>query len=68
MRIVHQFIALLVTFIWGTNFVFIRYGLDELGSFTLATLRFVLVAFPLILFIPKPRTSWLRLASYGLFI
>jgi O-acetylserine/cysteine efflux transporter len=68
LRIVHQFIALLVTFIWGTNFVFIRYGLDELGSFTLATLRFVLVAFPLILFIPKPRTSWLRLASYGLFI
>ena len=31
-------------------------------------LRFVLVAFPLILVFPKPRTSWLNLASYGLFI
>ena len=68
MRLVHQFVALLVTFIWGTNFVFIRVGLDELEPFTLATLRFVLVAFPLVLVIPRPRTSWLHLASYGLFI
>jgi O-acetylserine/cysteine efflux transporter len=67
-RLVHQFVALLVTFIWGTNFVFIRVGLDELEPFTLATLRFVLVAFPLVLFIPRPRTPWLHLASYGLFI
>ncbi|MEE4144824.1 MAG: EamA family transporter [Halieaceae bacterium] len=68
MRIAHQFVALLVAFIWGTNFVFIRFGLDELQPFTLATLRFVLVAFPLILIIPRPRASWLHLASYGLFI
>ena len=68
MRPVHQFVALLVTVIWGTNFVFIRVGLDELAPFTLATLRFVLVAFPLLLVIPRPRTSWLQLASYGLFI
>lgn len=68
MRIAHQLVALLVALIWGTNFVFIRYGLDELEPFTLATLRFMLVAFPLVLFIPRPRTSWLHLASYGLFI
>ncbi len=68
MRIVHQCVALLVAFIWGTNFVFIRYGLDELEPFTFAMLRFVLVAFPLILVIPRPRTSWVNLASYGLFI
>lgn len=68
MRIAHQLVALLVALIWGTNFVFIRYGLDELEPFTLATLRFMLVAFPLILVIPRPRTSWLHLASYGLFI
>jgi O-acetylserine/cysteine efflux transporter len=68
LRIAHQLVALLVALIWGTNFVIIRYGLDELEPFTLATLRFMLVAFPLILVIPRPRTSWLHLASYGLFI
>jgi len=68
LRIAHQLVALLVALIWGTNFVFIRYGLDELEPFTLATLRFMLVAFPLVLVIPRPRTSWLHLASYGLFI
>jgi O-acetylserine/cysteine efflux transporter len=64
----HQAVAILVTFIWGTNFVFIRYGLDELEPFTFAALRFVLVAFSLLLIFPRPKTSWLNLASYGLFI
>jgi O-acetylserine/cysteine efflux transporter len=67
-KVTHQFIALLVAAIWGTNFVFIRYGLDELEPFTFAALRFTLVVFPLILVFPKPNTSWLSLASYGLFI
>ena len=68
MKVFHQFVALLVTFIWGTNFVIIRYGLDELAPFTFAALRFALVAFPLVFIFPKPNTSWLNLASYGLFI
>lgn len=68
MKISHQAIALLVSFIWGTNFVFIRYGLDELEPFTFAALRFAFVAFPLIAFFPKPRTSWFKLASYGFLI
>lgn len=68
MKFFHQVTALLVAFIWGTNFVFIRYGLDELAPFTFATLRFLLVAFPLIFFFPRPETSWLKLAAYGLFI
>ncbi len=68
MKVSHQAIALLVSFIWGTNFVFIRYGLDELEPFTFAALRFVFVALPLILFFPRPKTSWLKLASYGFFI
>lgn len=54
--------------IWGTNFVFIRYGLDELQPFTFAALRFSLVAMPLVFFLPKPRTPWLYLISYGFFI
>ena len=68
MKVFHQFVALLVTFIWGTNFVIIRYGLDELAPFTFAALRFALVAFPLVFIFPRPNTSWLNLASYGFFI
>ncbi len=68
MKFFHQLVAILVTFIWGTNFVVIRYGLDELEPFTFAALRFALVAFPLVFFFPRPQTSWLSLASYGLFI
>jgi len=68
LKFFHQLVAVLVTFIWGTNFVIIRYGLDELEPFSFAALRFALVAFPLVFFLPRPKTSWLNLASYGLFI
>lgn len=65
---IHQFQALLVTTIWGTNFVFIHIGLQELPPFTFATLRFALVAFPLILFLPKPNIEWKYLIAFGVFI
>jgi O-acetylserine/cysteine efflux transporter len=55
-------------FIWGTNFVFIKYGLEELPPFLFATLRFLLVAIPLIFFFPKPKVSWGLIAAYGVFI
>jgi O-acetylserine/cysteine efflux transporter len=67
-KFVDQITALLVAAIWGTNFVFIRYGLDELEPFTFAALRFALVALPLAFFIPKPKASWFSLISYGAFI
>lgn len=65
---IHQLQALLVTAIWGTNFVFIHIGLQELPPFTFATLRFVLVAFPLVLFLPKPDIPWKYLVAFGVFI
>ncbi len=64
----HQLLAFLVAFIWGTNFVFIKYGLEELPPFLFATLRFFFVAIPLIFFIPKPKVSWALIAAYGVFI
>ncbi len=64
----HQLLAFLVTFIWGTNFVFIKYGLDELPPFLFATLRFFLVAFPLVFFLPKPKAPWSLIATYGVLI
>jgi len=68
LKVSDQFLALLVVAIWGTNFVFIRLGLNELQPFTFAALRFFLVAFPLIFFLHKPQCSWPSLISYGLFI
>lgn len=68
MSFAHQLIAILVALIWGTNFVFIRYGLDELPAFTFATLRFTLVVIPLIFFLPKPQVPWRALVIYGLAI
>jgi len=68
MSLTHQLQALLVTTIWGTNFAFIHIGLQELPPFTFATLRFTLVAFPLILFLPRPNIPWRYLAAFGVFI
>jgi O-acetylserine/cysteine efflux transporter len=64
----HQLFALIVTLIWGTNFVFIRYGLDELPPFLFATLRFILAAFPLVFILKKPNVSWSLIAAYGVLL
>lgn len=65
---IHQLLALVVMIIWGTNFVFIRVGLDELPPFTFALLRFILAAVPLIFFLRKPNVAWRYLAAFGFFI
>lgn len=68
MKLQHQALALLVVFIWGTNFVFIRVGLNELPPFTFASLRFIIVAFPLLWFFPRPKIAWSFLAAYGVLL
>ncbi len=64
----HLFLALCVVAVWGTNFVIIRIGLDHLPPLLFATLRFVLAAFPLVFFLPRPRTAPGNLAAYGILI
>ena len=68
MRSTHLLLAIMVTAIWGTNFVLIRIGLDELPPFTFATLRFLIVAIPLVFLLPKPAVDWWHLISFGVFI
>jgi O-acetylserine/cysteine efflux transporter len=64
----HLLLALAVVFVWGTNFVVIKWGLAEFPPFLFASLRFVLCVLPWIFFIRKPRVPWARLAAFGVLI
>jgi O-acetylserine/cysteine efflux transporter len=61
-------LALAIVFVWGTNFVVIRLGLDALPPLFFATLRFLFVVLPAVFFLPKPNVSWSNLAFYGVCI
>jgi len=61
-------LALLVVVIWGVNFVVIKLGLHGLPPFLLGGLRFLLVAFPAIFFVPAPKIQFKWLALYALTI
>jgi O-acetylserine/cysteine efflux transporter len=60
--------ALAVTALWGFNFVVIAVGVEGVPPLFLACLRFVLAAFPALLFVKKPAVSWPMLIAYGLFL
>ncbi len=64
----HLLLALAVVFVWGTNFVVIKWGLAELPPFLFATLRFALSAFPLLLFVRRPAVPLGKLAAFGVLL
>lgn len=57
-----------MVFVWGTNFVVIRWGLDGMPPFLYATLRFVFSALPWLLFVPRPTVPWSRMAAFGVLL
>lgn len=61
-------LALLVVVVWGLNFVVIKIGLHNMPPLMLAGLRFVLVAFPALLFVARPKVPLTLLLGYGLTI
>ena len=65
MSLSHLLLALCVVFVWGTNFVVIRWGLDGLPPFLFATLRFAFSALPWLLFIRRPAVPLRKLAAFG---
>jgi O-acetylserine/cysteine efflux transporter len=65
LRPLHVALAFLIVAVWGTNFVVIKAGLDELPPFLFATLRFVACILPFVFFIARPRVRWRWLALYG---
>ncbi|MCY1530575.1 putative amino-acid metabolite efflux pump [compost metagenome] len=53
---------------WGLNFVVIKVGLEGVPPMLLGALRFILAAFPAILFVRRPNLPWRWLLAYGLTI
>lgn len=61
-------LALLVVVVWGVNFVVIKWGLHAMPPLLLAGLRFLLVAFPALFFVARPKVPLRLLLGYGLTI
>ena len=64
----HFWLALAVVAVWGSNFVVIKLALGQMPPLLFATLRFCMVVFPLVFFLPRPAVPWRNLAAYGLLI
>ena len=63
-----RLLALAIVCVWGVNFVVIKVGLAGMPPMLLGALRFLLVAFPAIFFVPRPRVPWRLLLAYGVTI
>ena len=62
----HLLLALAIVAVWGTNFVVIKLSLAAFPPFLFAALRYAFAFFPLVFFVPRPKTSWVNLCIYGL--
>lgn len=61
-------LAAVVVLVWGVNFVVIKVGLAGVPPLLLGALRFLLAAFPAVLFVPRPRVAARWVLAYGLTI
>ncbi|MEV0009952.1 EamA family transporter [Streptomyces sp. NPDC051840] len=59
-------LAVLVAVLWGLNFLAVRVGLDHFPPFFLAALRYLVLAVPVVLFVPRPEVPLRWLLGYGL--
>jgi O-acetylserine/cysteine efflux transporter len=66
--LLHFLLALCVVAIWGTNFVVIRWALNDLPPLTFAALRFTFALLPAVFFLKRPAVPWRDLAVYGVLI
>nr|WP_314144927.1 EamA family transporter [uncultured Rhodococcus sp.] len=62
-----RLLGLTVVVLWGLNFLAIRVGLDHFPPFFFAALRFLVIAVPVVLFVPRPKVplKWLLLYGFG---
>ena len=64
----HIFLAILVTAIWGFNFVVIKVGVAHVPPLLLTGLRFLFAAVPAVFFVKRPGVNWRWVAGYGMFV
>ncbi|WP_291423985.1 EamA family transporter [Deinococcus sp.] len=58
-------LALLITFIWGINFVVIKWSVHDVSPLLVAALRFLVAALPAVFFVPRPAVPARILWGYG---
>ena len=61
-------VALAIVFVWGVNFMAIKWGVAEVPPLLLTALRYVVATLPAIFFIRRPQVSLGILVAYGIFI
>ncbi|MFD8333913.1 EamA family transporter [Streptomyces solisilvae] len=66
MRPVHIALAVLVTALWGINFVVIEVGLDHFPPLFFCALRFLAAALPAVFLVGPPRVAWRWILGVGL--
>lgn len=68
MNLKDYLLILLVIGIWGVNFLFMKFALNEIPPMVLGMLRFFCVVFPAVFLLKRPPVPWYVLAAYGLTI
>src|SRR5215217_7094435 len=58
-------LVVLVTAVWGVNFVVIHVGLDHFPPLLFNALRFTLMAVPAIFLVGRPRVPWRIVLGFG---
>jgi O-acetylserine/cysteine efflux transporter len=64
----HVLLGLAVVLVWGVNFVVIDLGLKTFPPLLFVALRFLLVVFPAVFFIPRPPIPFRQVALVGAFL
>ncbi|WP_309571943.1 EamA family transporter [Deinococcus sp.] len=59
-------LALLITLIWGVNFIVIKWSVSGAPPLLVAALRFAVAAVPAVFFVPRPQMPARLLWAYGL--
>lgn len=59
-------LAVLVTAVWGVNFVVIELGLGHFPPLLFSALRFLVAALPAVFFVGRPKVAWKWVIGVGL--
>ena len=65
MPLPHIALAVLVTALWGINFVVIKIGLHDFPPLMLCALRFLFAALPAVFFLRRPDVPWKWIVALG---